>query len=385
VNHSFSVTLRIRSQRMNSRRNHLDGCRRSRIKPLLNLARPFLSLITHQHLPNIVDLRSSFSSIDEQYSMGSCVGSALASIFEYFHFYTTGNMKRFSRLFIYYNARMMEDHVSQRNATEFDSGADLQFAIVSLIEYGCCEEEYWPFYEHLINQQPNHAAYVNGKYHRLHEFNRLSNNIYQLRQCLAQGYPFVMAIRIFPSFSSDHRGYIPMPRHQQRASQYRHAVVCVGYIHSERVFIIRNSHGIHWGDHGYGYLPYDYVTDKILSKDLWAIKSIDHMTMIYRDQPIEINDIMKRVRSNSQADLLATNGLFSDKNDEFNPFNSNDNSSVYTRDSRENDTQEASPIIRYPLNSHLSASFVTQIPSVHAINFYPTMYNSSSVFLNNFN
>ena len=197
--------------RRTQRKYRLDGCRRSRIKPLLNLARPFLSLLNRQQLPNIVDLRPFLSPIEEQFTLGSCVGSALASILEYFYFHTTGQVKIFSRLFIYYNARMMEDELSQRRATESDSGADLQFAIVSLIKHGCCEEQYWPFYSHLINIQPNNQAYENGQSYRLNEFSRLSNNIKQLRECLAKGYPFAMAIKIFPSFASNHHGYISMP------------------------------------------------------------------------------------------------------------------------------------------------------------------------------
>ncbi|CAM4897363.1 unnamed protein product [Rotaria socialis] len=289
--------------RRTKRRYRLDGCRQSHVKPLLNLARPFLSLVTGPQLSNVVGLRSFLSPIEEQYIAGSCVGNALASILEYFHFYATGQVKRFSRLFIYYNARMMEDEVSQRNATETDSGADIQFAIVSLMKYGCCEEKFWPFYEHLINIQPNHDAYVYGENYCLDEVSRLSNNINQLRQCLAQGYPFVMAIKIFSSFASNHHGYIPMPKRHEKSSQYRHAVVCIGYVHSQRVFIIRNSHGIHWGDHGYGYLPYEYLADKILAKDLWAIKSVKNMKPTSNEESIAWNDFPILSKSSSRQDI----------------------------------------------------------------------------------
>jgi len=289
--------------RRTHRRYRLDGCRRSHVKPLLSLALPFLNLLTRQQLPDVVDFRSSLSPIEEQYTLGSCVGNALASIIEYFYFITTGHRKLFSGLFIYYNARMMEDEVSERNATETDSGADLQFAIVSLLKYGCCEQQLWPFDKHLINQQPSEEAYDNGQNYRLKEFGRLSNNVNQLRECLAQGYPFVMAIRIFSSFASNHHGYIPMPKRYEKSSQYRHAVVCVGYIHSEKVFIIRNSHGTEWGDHGYGYLPYAYITDKLLTKDLWAIKSIKNLTQIPIERNTTWNDSPILSKSASQHDM----------------------------------------------------------------------------------
>jgi len=44
-----------------------------------------------------------------------------------------------------------------------------------------------------------------------------------------------------------------------------HAVLVVGYATGEGEgsgrFIVRNSWGDGWGDGGYGYLPFDYVTD----------------------------------------------------------------------------------------------------------------------------
>ena len=266
--------------RRTNRQYRVDGCRRSKKKPLMKFARPFFPFLSREQLPDVVDLRSLSSPIEEQYTMGSCVGNALASIVEFFYTYSTGGLKRFSRLFVYYNARMLEDEYSRRDATESDSGADLQYAIISLMQFGCCEEMFWPFEEHLINVRPNENAYFQASQYRLHDFSRLSYSIQQLRQCLAQGYPFVMAIRIYSSFASNHHGYIPMPKSKEKASQYRHAVVCVGYIHSQRLFIIRNSHGTQWGDRGYGYLPYDYVMDEDLTKDLWALKSIDNIDRV---------------------------------------------------------------------------------------------------------
>ena len=374
------------------RRRH----RRSRLQPFLNLARPFLSLITRQQLPTVVDLRSFFTPVEEQFTAGSCVGSALASVLEYFCFYTTGEVTRFSRLFIYYNARMMEDEFSQRNATEFDSGADLQFAIVSLITYGCCEERFWPFYEHLINIPPTGEAYANGENYRLHEFSRLSNDLYQLRQCLAQGYPFVMAIRTFPSFAADHRGYVPMPRHKETFAQYRHAVVCVGYIHSQRVFIIRNSHGIHWGDRGYGYLPYDYVADKVLTKDLWAIKSVHDAIPRPIEQQIFLDRPVNLTKSRSEQDLTDHRNnrdvVYDSGDDQEEPEVFDRSRQPYQHYSQEREQQSSASSTHhnhfYPMQkslmSNLSPGYLpppsAPLPIIGTYPFYPATFNAPSFF-----
>ena len=385
--------------RRTNRKYRLDGCRRSRLKPLLNLAtRPFLSLLNHQQqqLPNTVDLRSLLSPIEEQYTLGSCVGNALASILEYFYFYTFGHRKFFSRLFIYYNARMLEDEISHRNATETDSGADLQFAIVSLIKFGCCEEQYWPFYEHLINIQPHEQAYENGQKYRLNEFRRLSNNIYELRECLAQGYPFVMAIKIYSSFASNHHGFIPMPKSHEKSSQYRHAIVCVGYIHSAKVFIIRNSHGIQWGDRGYGYLPYEYVTDKVLTKDLWTLTSIKNMESIMIEERMAWNKTPILSRSMSQQDMTDDRSncdivYSSDENDE-----EEEKEELEHRNYRRSHSQErqreytAAPQSLHPQQDFIQPSFINNIPLVPVptpivfrhppVPYYPSMFASTPFF-----
>ncbi|CAF1129278.1 unnamed protein product [Didymodactylos carnosus] len=257
----------------------LDGCRLSKRKPLA--ITQFSSQINRNQLPSGVDLRPMLSPIEQQRAIGSCVGNALAAIYEYFYLRTHNHLKDFSRLFIYYNARRLEDELSSpdtfRHATESDSGADIQYGIAGLIQYGCCDEQLWPYETILVNKKPSDQAYQHAKRYLVQEYSKLSNDIIDLKECLAGGYPFVMAIKIFSSFAADHHGFVPMPKANEKMSIYRHAVVCVGYIDEQKVFIIRNSHGKQWGADGYGFLPYEYVTDKELTKELWTVKSITNM------------------------------------------------------------------------------------------------------------
>jgi C1A family cysteine protease len=46
-----------------------------------------------------------------------------------------------------------------------------------------------------------------------------------------------------------------------------HAVVAVGYNDAKKQVIVRNSWGATWGDQGYFYMPYQYMTGSKTSTD----------------------------------------------------------------------------------------------------------------------
>src|SRR5262249_56575528 len=94
--------------------------------------------------------------------------------------------------------------------------------------------------------------------------------------------PIVAGLQIYESSQSDaanSTGIIPMPsaRDQLRGG---HAVCIVGYDDQKRQFKFINSWGTGWGDHGYGYLPYDYP--KI---DFWQVQGIAASTPDGGPQP----------------------------------------------------------------------------------------------------
>ncbi len=48
--------------------------------------------------------------------------------------------------------------------------------------------------------------------------------------------------------------------------------MAVGYQDSASRFIVRNSWGANWGQAGYFYLPYAYVTDPRNAGDFWTLR-----------------------------------------------------------------------------------------------------------------
>ncbi len=53
-----------------------------------------------------------------------------------------------------------------------------------------------------------------------------------------------------------------------------HAVMAVGYDDNREAVIVRNSWGKEWGDKGYFYMPYAYITNSHLCDDFWTIRIV---------------------------------------------------------------------------------------------------------------
>jgi hypothetical protein len=77
-------------------------------------------------------------------------------------------------------------------------------------------------------------------------------NLFAMKHCLAEGCPFVFGLTLFKGFDVARKhGYVPMPDFETediRESHGSHALLCVGYKESAKVFIVRNSWGTTWGD-----------------------------------------------------------------------------------------------------------------------------------------
>ena len=93
-------------------------------------------------------------------------------------------------------------------------------------------------------------------------------SIHQLKKQLAGGLPVVIAVTILESFDATGKdGMVPLPKKGEQ-SRGGHAMLCVGYDNNSRRLTLRNSWGDGWGDHGYCYIPYDYVRNQLCCEGL---------------------------------------------------------------------------------------------------------------------
>jgi C1A family cysteine protease len=222
-------------------------------------------------LPTSVDLRPNCPPVYDQGQVGSCTANATAAAFE-FDMMKQKLSQIFvpSRLFIYYNERVIEGDVSA------DNGAQIRDGMKTLATQGVCPEGMWPYDPTQVTTQPPANCYQAALQNKATSYARVVRDLGQMKGCLASGYPFVFGFTVYESFESSavaQSGHASMPApHEQMIGG--HAVLAVGYDDSQQWFLVRNSWGTNWGMAGYFTLPYAYLLQRNLSSDFWTVRLV---------------------------------------------------------------------------------------------------------------
>ena len=239
-------------------------------------------------VPSSIDLRSWCSPVENQESLGACTAHAGVGIVEYFQKRAHGKYLDGSRLFVYKTTRNLMQVTG-------DTGAWLRNTMGALALCGVPDEKYWPYKVADFDLEPPSFVYaVADNYEALRYFchDPLGANVPtktvldSIKRYLSAGIPSMFGFYGFSSFNnSSVKGDIPYPGPGERA-EWGHAIVAVGFDDKKKIkntqynttstgaLLIRNSWGTRWGDDGYGWLPYDYVLNK-LAMDFWSLISFE--------------------------------------------------------------------------------------------------------------
>ena len=212
------------------------------------------------YLPNV-------TTIKEQLDLGCCTGFGICGAYEI----QIKNPPFLSRLFVYYNERVIEDTVFE------DSGANIRDGIKSIASQGIASNAMCPYIISNFTVKPSAKAYRNALNFKIGTYQSLDNsNATVLKNALVNGYSIVFGFTVFESFeniSVTKTGIIPMPLLTEKALG-GHCVQMVGY--KPGYFKCQNSWGTAWGDKGYFWMPEQYITSQNCS-DFWVFNVVPNV------------------------------------------------------------------------------------------------------------
>jgi C1A family cysteine protease len=146
--------------------------------------------------------------------------------------------------------------------------------------FGTLPESQYPYDEATFDLEPSAFAYAYAQnfqsltYFRLDQANVAPDALLErIKRFLQSGYPSMFGFSVYDYGNAQGEFAFPTPTSTLLGG---HAVVAVGYDESRMIggqkgaLKIRNSWGTGWGENGYGWLPFAYVTHG-LADDFWSL------------------------------------------------------------------------------------------------------------------
>lgn len=229
-------------------------------------------------LPSKVSNRKYCPAVFDQGQLGSCTGNAWSGLLGYNECLNGKGGKLYrdrSRLFIYYNERVIE------NTVDVDSGAELRDGVRAIANLGVCNEGEWKYNIEQFTVKPSQNCYINAAKNKIHSYYSLDGStpqitLHNLKSALANKHCFVFGFSVYDSFESQemaNTGILKMPSENENLLG-GHAVMAIGYDDFDSTFLIRNSWGTGWGLSGnlsgYFKMPYEYISNPNLASDFWT-------------------------------------------------------------------------------------------------------------------
>jgi C1A family cysteine protease len=187
-----------------------------------------------------------------------------------------GSYTDLSRLFLY---KVTRNFIGVTG----DTGAEIRSVMGALALFGAPPEDDYPYDMPKYDDEPSAYHYALASNFKGIKYARLDTGSPEslldvLTSALLKGQPWVFGFTCYSSLDyTGVDGRIAFPKSSERVTG-GHAVVAVGFdtamicpnAQQPGAFLIRNSWGMGWGDHGYGWISFDYIRQG-LAVDFWTL------------------------------------------------------------------------------------------------------------------
>lgn len=209
-------------------------------------------------------------TIRDQGGRGTCSVFAIVGLMEFEYAHLLGQKVNLSVEYL--------NWASNQVTGEAEDGSFFSDALTGLHKYGICEDSLFPYYakNYTSKVEPSGTALTDGKQRRKAETiwikqwdpnnGMTEDQIQQVKAQIRYRHPVAIGFQ-WPKNEEKYRkivnGMMSVPPREGVFDG--HSIIMVGYKDDPATpgggwFIFRNSHGIGYGDQGYGKMPYEYVS-----------------------------------------------------------------------------------------------------------------------------
>lgn len=233
---------------------------------------PTLQQVAELKLPPHIDLRSMCSPVENQGGVGSCTANAVVGALEYHQIRHGQKLTDLSRLFVYYNARRLSDR------EHVDNGTSMPHVMASVLAFGVCAEQLWPYDEARWSERPGNNCYNNAITLPGLHYAQISPGE-ECKSVLAAGLPVVFGMQV-PTQAlmvvAKGSGHVPAPQNGQwEQPNGAHAMLIVGYDDGKNAWLVRNSWGPSYGIGGHVWIDYQVMDHYCLRDGFWTVGDLD--------------------------------------------------------------------------------------------------------------
>jgi C1A family cysteine protease len=222
-------------------------------------------------IPVSFSLKNKISTVLDQGALGSCVSNVIAQSILMANIFPSC----ISRLDHYYYGRVAlgigMPNIYKNYYLNEDVGLNIRTAFKILSSYGYALETSWPYNISQYKTKPkcDQITYKNYNYQFIN--NNGPGLISNLKSfIITNEAPIVFGLLIYDSFYSNSvtkTGLVPLPNTQKEKYWGNHCMLIIGWDDTKSLFTCVNSWGSGWGDNGYCYLPYNFITNSKLAGD----------------------------------------------------------------------------------------------------------------------
>jgi C1A family cysteine protease len=214
-------------------------------------------------LPASVDLRAPWWNVGDQENTGSCVGWATAEGVLRYHMVKAGKLPQadiLSPRFIWMASKEFDSSTARPETFIEGAGTMLKTAMDTARKYGVVTDDLLPFHiKTLMYTGDENAFYATAAQRKISAYFNMQKNTAQWKSWLASHGPILVGLSVDASWDNATATHGNIDTFQPNTVRGGHAVALVGYLANGR-FIVRNSWGTSWGDHGFGYVSPAYIT-----------------------------------------------------------------------------------------------------------------------------